>query len=86
MKALVELLNTNQISEDEDVADQNKHQDIFSDRLRGQTIKSAHIKHTTNGGEIKLEFVSTTSPSTITWNNSGKVVFSFKGTKYIIKK
>lgn len=58
----------------------------FSRNLKGHTIKTADIEVKPDGGLITLDLASVSTPVEIAWNKEGKVVFSFKGRPYFIKK
>jgi hypothetical protein len=58
----------------------------FSKSMKGHTIRDSFIEMKPDGGLINIQLVSVEAPAEIAWNNNGKVVFSFKGRPYIIRK
>ncbi len=59
---------------------------VVSDRLAGQTIKNASVELQPHGGSITLELVGTKIPASLSWDTSGKVVFTFKNRPYILRR
>ncbi len=59
---------------------------VVSDRLSGQTIKNASVELKAHGGAITLELVGTKIPAVLSWDSSGKVVFTFKNRPYILRR
>ena len=55
-------------------------------KLSGQTIRSAGFESDENGNKLSLELAGQHTPATLEWNKSGKVIFSFKGARYTLKK
>lgn len=54
--------------------------------LKGQTIREADIDLNAHGGTLTLALVSIENPIQLTWNKEGRVVFSFKGRPYTLRK
>lgn len=54
--------------------------------LKGHAIKEADIDLNPNGGVLTLGLVGISNPVEIAWHNSGKVIFTFKGRPYTLKK
>lgn len=55
-------------------------------RLSGQTIKSANVEFDENLGRLSLELAGHHQPVTLEWDKGGKVIFSYKGARYILRK
>ena len=55
-------------------------------KLSGQTIKKAEIRFDENIGKLSMELAGHHQPAELEWNRSGRIIFSFKGQKYILKK
>lgn len=64
----------------------DQEQAVMSDRLSGQTIKNVSIDlGDGKGGKLSLDLVGTKIPATLSWDPSGKVVFTFKNRPYILR-
>jgi hypothetical protein len=59
---------------------------VIGKSLAGQTIKSANIELSPQGGALKMQLVSNPNGAEIEWSKSGKVVFSFGGRPYVIRR
>ena len=55
-------------------------------KLAGQTIKQASIDFDQDFGRLSLQLAGTNAPATVQWSKGGRVVFSFKGQNYILRK
>ena len=55
-------------------------------KLAGQTIRSAEVEFDESRGKLSLELANTHQPATLEWDKSGKIIFTFKGIRYTLKK
>lgn len=58
---------------------------LVSQALQGHTIKNAHIDVGPTGGSLTLDLITTENPATLEWQNTGRVVFNYKGRKHLIQ-
>lgn len=64
----------------------SEEQVVLKKSLEGQTLKTADIELTPNGGILTLNFVALSIPAKLEWDNKGKVVYYFKDRPYLLRK
>ena len=54
--------------------------------LKGATIDDINLELTPSGAKLLIQVVGTPTPAELAWSKTGKIVYTFKGTPYIIRK
>ena len=75
-----------EVPEQQPVEPQKTAEENSINKLAGQTIRSAGFESDENGNKLSLELAGQHIPATLEWNKTGKIIFSFKGARYTIKK
>ena len=78
--------NSPEVPEQPPVEPQETSEEQAVAKLNGQTIKNANFESDENGNRLSLELAGSHLPTTLEWNKTGRVIFSFRGQKFVLKK